>query len=239
MLDRKKGAASLYAQIEAILKEQIENGEFSYGDMFPSEKQLQERFQVSRMTVRQAISELSNSGYLECARGIGTIVRYRKINETMSHVISFSEEMLQHGVRMSTTECSMELVAAKKSVAAALGILEGDMVYQLTRVRCADDAPMVYSITFLNPLKEFPLEADVYRESLYKYLREVHDIHICHATDTLEALLATAEISEKLHIAKDSALFRRSRCALNEQEIPVEYSVCYYPGNKYKYSVRI
>lgn len=74
MLNREKGAAPLYSQIVEIIRGQIEKGEFVKGDLFLTEKKLQEIYQVSRITVRQAINELVNEGYLQCSRGIGTTV---------------------------------------------------------------------------------------------------------------------------------------------------------------------
>lgn len=76
-LSRQKGCAPLYGQIEEILREEIERGAYAYGDLFPSEKQLLTRFDVSRMTIRQAVGGLTRDGYVECARGIGTHVTYR------------------------------------------------------------------------------------------------------------------------------------------------------------------
>ena len=65
MLNREKGAAPLYSQIADILKKKIEDGEFVSGDSFYTEKNLQEMFQVSRITVRQAVSELETEGYVQ------------------------------------------------------------------------------------------------------------------------------------------------------------------------------
>ena len=73
-LNREPGAAPLYHQLATILKEKIESGEYTVGDTFPTELQLQQAYQVSRITVRNAIALLTNEGYLECARGIGKIV---------------------------------------------------------------------------------------------------------------------------------------------------------------------
>lgn len=73
-LRRGKGEQALYVQIANVLRAQIDRGEYADNDIIPSEKQLQERFMVSRMTIRQAIAMLVNAGYLACYRGIGTIV---------------------------------------------------------------------------------------------------------------------------------------------------------------------
>ena len=103
MLKREKGAPPLYFQLMEELKEQIENEKYKRGDAFLTEKQLQERYQVSRVTVRQAVNELVNAGYLQCARGVGTTVVFNKIDETLKQLKSFSEEMESHGIIIKTS----------------------------------------------------------------------------------------------------------------------------------------
>lgn len=238
MLDRRKGAVALYAQIENILKEQIENGEYAYGDILPSEKQLQDFFSVSRMTIRQAVARLSNAGYLECARGIGTTVTFKKINEKIKNVISFSQEMKQHGIRMHTTYCSIEEVKADRSVAGTLHIPEGETVYCLVRVRSAEREPMVYSFTFLSKALDITLDPEVYKESLYQYLAS-KDIYVTNATDTFEAAISKPDIEQKLKLPPLSPVFKRKRIGWDQHHQVIEYTVCYYPGDKYKYTVEL
>lgn len=79
MLNHEKGAAPLYSQLETILKSQIEHGEYTKGDAFPTEKMIMEKYGVSRVTVRQAFAALTNNGYIKSSRGIGTIVTYEKL----------------------------------------------------------------------------------------------------------------------------------------------------------------
>lgn len=239
LLDRRKGAATLYAQIEALLKEQIETGEVAKGDILPSEKQLMEHFQVSRMTVRQAMSNLSNLGYISCARGIGTIVTFEKINERIQHVISFSQELQQHGYEMKTSFARMEIVKASRTVAAALGIEPDETVYSLTRVRCAHDVPMVFSYTFLKRVREMPLHTEPYEHSLYQFLQNELDVRIAKAMDSFEATIAKREVAERLAIAEGSPVFKRKRVARDQTGEIVEYTVCYYPGDKYQYTVEL
>ena len=137
-LDRSPGAAPLYHQLAAVLKEKIESGEYTVGDAFPTELQLQNMYRVSRITVRNAVALLTNEGYLECARGVGTKVIFPKINEQLKQVVSFSEEMAQHGIVMSTKFCEISTVPASEQVAAQLHVQKGAPVFKLIRVRCAD-----------------------------------------------------------------------------------------------------
>ena len=161
MLNREKGAAPLYSQIADILKKQIRNGEFVSGDSFYTEKKLQEMFQVSRITVRQAVSELEAEGYVQSFRGVGTTVTYGKINENLKSLVSFTEEMRFHGKEMTTTYCDMSLTKADKTIAAQLEIPVGEECYRLVRVRNVDKEPIVYSITYLKNTRRYPLLYDV------------------------------------------------------------------------------
>lgn len=163
MLNREKGAAPLYSQIVEIIRGQIENGEFVKGDLFLTEKKLQEIYGVSRITVRQAINELVNEGYLQCSRGIGTTVVYGKIDENLKNLVSFTDEMKLHGKVMNTSYCDMSLIHAGKTVADQLEIAPGEECYRLVRVRSVGEEAIVYSITYLKKTREYPLNTEIGR----------------------------------------------------------------------------
>lgn len=237
MLSREKGSPPLYFQLKEELKDQIEAGKFERGDIFLSEKQLQEKYQVSRVTVRQAVNELVNAGYLQCARGVGTTVVFNKIDEQLKQVVSFSEEMAYHGIIMSTSYCVMKRAVAEDSVAQNLGLRPGTVCYCLERVRCAENIPIVYSISYLTNKYRLPLEDHLYQESLYQLLKEDYGIIIAKGKDTFEAVLATPVIGEFLNIKPGQPVFKRIRKTFDQDGDILEYTVCYYAGDKYKYSV--
>ncbi|BCK01853.1 GntR family transcriptional regulator [Anaerocolumna chitinilytica] len=237
-LDRGKAAVALYLQISQQIAEAIEHGEYTTGQIIPSEKQLQEQYGVSRMTVRLAVGELANKGYVERMRGIGTVVTYGKIEENLKRVISFSEEMQLHGIQMQTSYCEIKLVNATEKVAGNLGISVNSAVYELTRVRCANNKPLVYSVTYLK-MQNLPLDAGLYSDSLYKVLKEKYNINITRAGDQLEATLAEGAVAKYLEVAQGFPTFKRTRVAYDQQDNEVEYSICYYPGDKYRYSVNL
>lgn len=239
MLNREKGAAPLYYQLKEILKEQIENEQYKKGDIFLSEKQLQEMYQVSRVTVRQAINELVSAGYLQCGRGVGTTVVFEKIDEQLKQVISFSEEMEQHGIVMGTSHCVMEKVIADDIVAKNLEIEKGTSAYRLERVRCAESVPLVYSISYLSEKYQLPLEEEHYRDSFYRFLKDTYGIVIAGGKDTFEAVLSTKTTGDFLNIPVGEPVFKRTRKTYDQDRDILEYTVCYYVGSKYKYSVNL
>ena len=239
MLNREKGAAPLYSQIADILKKKIEDGEFVSGDSFYTEKNLQEMFQVSRITVRQAVSELETEGYVQSFRGVGTTVTYGKINENLKNLVSFTEEMRLHGKEMTTTYCDMSMVKADKAVAAQLEMEPGEECYRLIRVRNVDKEPIVYSVTYLKNTRKYPLDIHYYMRSLYQFLQPEFGTTVVKGTDTLEAVLASEEISKYLSVPERSPIFQRTRRTYEENGQILEYSICYYPGARYKYSVEL
>lgn len=229
----------LYHQLEMILKEKIEQGEFLNGDILPGETKLMETYGVSRITVRQALGNLTNAGYVVGKPGIGTVVVFEKIDEHLKSVISFSEEMAQHGISMSTSYCSMEELLPGKAVALQLGIEEDQKCFCLTRVRCAKGVPMVYSHTYINTCWNLPLSSECYSDSLYRFLSERLGILVASATDTLEAVLADEEIARFLQISPGMPVFKRTRKSHDPDQRVIEFSICYYPGDQYKYSVKL
>lgn len=238
-LDRKPGAVPLYHQLASILKEKIESGEYSAGDAFPTELQLQEKYQVSRITVRNAVAKLTNEGYLECARGIGTKVIFPKIDEQLKQVMSFSEEMAQHNIIMTTKFCEISVVPATEQVASHLNIKKNDPVFKLIRVRCADETPIVYSVTYISGERKLSTDKDKYTKSLYEYLNKEHGIFIAKGKETFEAVLADTVNASMLKVQKGMPLIKRTRRTYDQYDKVIEFTVCYYAGDKYKYSIEL
>lgn len=238
-LDYSKGAQPLYFQIKQILKEKIETGEYKPGDIIPSERELQEQFKVSRITIRQAINELVGEGYLSRKRGKGTIVIPHRIEETLSKIRSFTDEMISRGLRPSTSMAQISIQEAPKKVALALNIKEGDKVYRLKRVRCANDEPIVVFDTYLPNFLELPLDDNLYYGSLYKLLEETNGIKITEAIEYIEATVADKEIANLLEMEVGCPVLKTVRTSFNERKKPIEYTECFYRGDRYRYFVTL
>lgn len=237
MLNREKGAMPLYAQLEMLLRRQIEQGEYRKGDVFPTEKELVERYEVSRVTARQAMARLAETGYIRIRRGIGTDVIYDKVEERIERIISFTEEMEKHNIPIETPYCHMALVKPSENVAMMLKIPMTKECYCLTRVRNVGGKPMVYTVTYLKNIIELSLESRYYTKSLYQYLLREYGILLESGRDTLEAALPSKEVQKYLNIEAQMPIFIRTRQSYLANGECIEYSKGYYPGNRYKYTV--
>ncbi|OCN05846.1 hypothetical protein A4S06_07335 [Erysipelotrichaceae bacterium MTC7] len=237
-LNYAKGAPPLYIQIKNHIKEMIESKEYKKNEIIPGELDLEKKYKVSRITVRQAILELEKEGYVSRHRGKGTKVIYDdKINEFLYEIKSFTKEMEDRGITPSTKSVTIKKVEADELTASIFDVQLGDTLYVLERVRCGDGIPIVYFHTYLPGSYDFPLEPEKYQESMYEVFDEVGIRRPVRVHETFEARLASADIADKLEVQPDSPIFFRERTSFDEEGQVIEYSLCYYPGERYSYSV--
>lgn len=161
-LDTSRGAAPLYLQISAILKEKILKKEYDYGDYIPSETELQKMYDVSRITARQAIQELEKDGMVQRARGKGTKVIYQKqIEEYLTKIRSFTNEMLDRNMEPGTRSAHLSIEGASPEVAEIFHVDPETPVYRLDRIRTGDGIPIVVFRTYLSLRLNLPLKDDL------------------------------------------------------------------------------
>ncbi len=237
LLNKDKGSPSLYFQVMEKLKEEIEDGTYKYGEIIPGENRLCEMFNVSRITIRQALQELSRTGHVQPQRGIGTKVIWRQVSEIPGRIISFSEEMKLHGMEMTTSYCSIERTVPSKKIASELEIQEGDECLLLERTRDVDGRPLVHSCTFIPLFWGLDEDETLYRKSFYEYLRREKHISVCNATDTFSAVLADRQIASRLGLQEPAAVLKRIRKSWSSDDRVMEYTICWYQADRYRYTI--
>lgn len=232
----KQSPLPIYYQIEAYLKQQIDNGTLKPGDVLPSEREFSEQFNVSRMTVRQAIMNLVNSGYLNRQKGRGTFVASQKIAMTLSGLTSFSEEIKHRGMRPYSRLLSFEKVPASERVAQQLRVPNQTPVYEMKRLRQADDIVLALETAYV-PVALLPdlTEADV-AGSIYEYA-EQSGLRLKNATQTLEARSASPEEAELLTISPNAPVLLIDQRTYLEEGDMFEYSRSLFRGDSYSFTV--
>ncbi|OYD06797.1 GntR family transcriptional regulator [Paludifilum halophilum] len=236
MID-KHSPMPIYYQIEEAIKERIDKGEWREGDMIPSEREFSEMYHISRMTVRQAVTNLVSDGYLIRQIGRGTFVARRKIQQKLFGLTSFTEDMKGRGMKPGTRLLDFRTVSASGPIAEQLQIPDGGEMYEIKRVRSADDLPMALEITYLSEdLVRGLTEEDVYG-SLYGYVEKELGMTIGYATQELESSVAREAESRTLGIAEGAPLLLIKRFSYLEDETPLEIVYSAYRGDRYKFVV--
>lgn len=226
----------LYMQVKEALLDEILSGRCRPHDRLPSERELSQQFDVSRMTVRQALQELTRDGAIYARVGKGTFVAAPKIDQQLRTLTSFSQDVRSRGGHSTSRVLEAREMAASAEVAAALQVAVGAPVWMLSRLRLADGVPMAIETTNL-PLALCPglLQHDFSAESLYQVLRSDYDIQPAQADQVIEAALASPREAELLELTPPSAVLRMQRLTRDGAGQPIEFVHSTYRSDRYKF----
>ncbi len=225
-----------YIQIKNYLQLQIQTGAYPVGARLPSERELAEQFNVSRMTARQALLLLGREGLIYTRVGKGTYVSPPKFDQDLDALRSFTEEMREHGVEPSSRVLEAVLRPAEADVAAQLGIAPGAEIVVLSRVRLADGKPLAIETTHLaHQACPGILEGhDFSRESLYSVLRREYGWVLVWADQIIEARLPQPHERRLLGIDRQTPVLSIRRTTYSRHDLPVEFVYSIYRGDQYQ-----
>ena len=225
-----------HAQLRAALLKTIDE-ELQPGAMIPSERDLTSRYDVSRATVRAAISSLVNEGRLTTVPGRGTVVTRPRVESNL-HLASFTQDMRQRGHRPSTEVLSCAVVDASEVTAKALGVSPGERLWEIERLRLADDEPMAHEISWY-PEALFPaLGGEDLSGSIYAIFESTYGVVITDAQQTTWAEQAGPAYAHLLEVAETAPVMVFDRVG-SSSDGPVEQTISRYRGDRYQLSMSL
>ena len=234
-----ESAIPLYSQIKILLQNQIESGIFAVGARLPSERELAERYDVSRMTARQALRSLAQVGLTHTRVGKGTFVSAPKINHELRVLTSFSEDIQQRGLQPSSRVLVAEVRLADDLIANRLRVVSGSEIVVLSRVRLAGDQPLALETTHL-PHHRCPQLIERYdfsQVSLYNILRRDYGLALVWADQVIETRSPKLHECEALKLDKNIPVLSFTRVTYNEEDHPIEFVRSVYRGDQYQLRV--
>ena len=229
----------LYYQLKTLLLEEIKSNAYPVDSIIPTEKEISEMFEISRTTVRQAITELVREGWLYRVKSKGTFVAQRKIKQDfIRRLESFNEQIERTGRRPGTELLALEVVEMPERAAEAFGVAPGEKVVYLHRKRSADDEPIVTVETYLPyPKCAFLMQHDMAKESMYNVLAEREETRICRVSRILEAVAANAQDARLLNIRTGKPVHLFHTVGYNQHDEPIEFSIARYRGDRNRFEV--
>lgn len=196
----------LYVQLFEILKERIEAVEWTVGSQIPIEEELCKIYEVSKATVRLAVSELARQGYLSRQQGKGTFVCKRIIPEGLSMVTSFKELMLEAGVNFSTKVLAQTVIMPIDDLDIKLDITEDKHIIYIKRLRLIDNEPILLQETYMpHDICPLPLEEDLESNSLLEILEKKCGVKITSVQDYIGIAYLNEEEGRLLGLSEGSA----------------------------------
>lgn len=230
-----------YYVLKRELIHKIEEEELGPDSPIPSERELMEQYQVSRITVRRAIDELVTGGFLYKIQGKGTYVKGDDYSQNLFAITSCTDDVRRLGRNPSKKVTVSEIVPADAKRARLLHTTVGENLFRLERITMADGEPLNYTVTYL-PQKLFPgiEKYDFNSQSLYELLQKEYGVKFAKSRRTIEAVRTEEEIAEYLDIDEQMPVILFGSTTYGEvqgKEQPIESFTCYYRTDQYKFYI--
>jgi GntR family transcriptional regulator len=227
-------------QVKESLREFINRPEAKNGDCLPSERELGEKFNVSRITIRKALTELESEGLIYRIQGKGAFICVEKIPQNLTLLTSYSEDMRERKLSPDSLILAIDSIIANDYISEKLRIKTNDTAYVLRRLRLADGEPMAIENCYMREeIGSVIAESITNGTSLYKLFATKCGIKLNNASQTIE--VATLTNWEKRLLGNDSPssalLTKRQTFDINGQV--VEYVESKYRSDRYLFHVEL
>jgi len=229
----------LYYQLKEIFRSWIISGRFDVHNKFPSESELQKMFSVSRMTIRRALSELVDEGFLIREQGRGSFVVQPRVQSSLRRLTSFSEDMQMRGLTTQSVILSFQ-VLKDSEVATQMGIAKDEELVQLRRLRLVEGEPVAIQNAFIR--RRFCpdiVTRGLIDGSLYKTLENVYGLRLGRAIQTVEAKPADDYEANLLKMKTGQPVLLLERLTYLSSGEPLEYVRSSYRGDRYRFIVEL
>lgn len=223
----------LYWQLSEEIRRMIARGELKPGDKIPTEHWFQEKYHLSRVTVRKAIGLLLENHVLDRVPGESPTVAVQRISRQTTYLSGLSADLKKMGYTPSSLILCCEETKAPFEVAEAMRLPPNAPVFHLMRLRLADGVPLALHNCFY-PMSRCAgfLSPTFHSPSVYRLLEE-NGLRPTHATQSVSARNATSREAQLLSVEENSALLHIIRVSCTPDGATIEYSEMFYNPMRY------
>jgi GntR family frlABCD operon transcriptional regulator len=227
-----------YMQIRQMIQEDINSGKYKPDEKLPTEAELCEMYQVSRITIRKAIKNLVDEGSLVRIQGKGTFVTSKKIKNELLSVSGFSEFSHQLGLLPDSRILRSNVISASQEISESLQVKKDSPVLELVRLMYVDGKPLFYDQAYYSLLRFPDLEKKIgLKVSTYQILKEDYQTEISTNDKVIDVILANKEIADLLQCETGATLFRIEKTAFDHNKRSVHLSIFMCATNKVSLTV--
>lgn len=240
-MDTSLVRSPVYQQLNQRLRSALAT-EYRAGDQFLTEREVAEKFQVSRATANKALASLVSEGFLEFRKGLGTFVRRDVIDYDVRSLVSFTEKARAAGKRPSTELITFGKLAAAKveaSICEALRLEPAALLWEMDRVRAADQTPVILEHRYIVHQHCQKLTKAQAEGSLYRAWTETHGLKIGGANDVIRAVLLSVGEAKLLQTQPRSPALEVVSVGYLENDSPLWWERTLYRGDQYEFHSRL
>ncbi len=232
---QSESSSPLYHQLMQRIREDISRDVYPVGSQIPPEHTLEETYQVSRVTVRRALQELTNEGLLIRKQGKGTFVSLPRAGQNVKNVHSFHDTCRAAGLTPGTKVIHTSEVPADAADRRELNLPEGAMAVETLRLRLADGKPVVLELNRFSMAYAYLEDADL-GGSLYALLRE-YGVEPKQATHDVSLVYATETQARFLGVESGTPLMKLHEVIYDQKGRPLHNSVQFIRGDRFVFRI--
>lgn len=223
-----------YIRIHDAIKKEIDGGVWEIGQRLPSERDLADDYEVSRMTLRQAITLLVEEGILERRVGSGTYVASHRVQEKMRGTTSFTEIVRSQGKTPSSQLISYQRKTANETEIQQLQLKATATVVRMERVRFADNVPLVFEVASIPEKLIQSFNQEDITEHFFQTLTD-NGYEIGKSEQTIYAKNASERVANYLKVPKNHAVLALTQVSYFTDGRPFEYVHSQYVGDRFEF----
>lgn len=231
----------LYRLVAAKIEARIAAGTYPPGTALPPELALESEFNVSRITIRQALGLLKRRGLLYSRSGLGTLVRLPGPNPHAVRITGSLTDLIAYGAETAYSAVDRTLTLPPRAVADTLGLPRTTPVLLFRGVRSRPDAPQfAFEAVYIpEPLGRTFDNTNLGGRTLFSLLEEVNSLEIVEAQQVITAAPASKVVSEHLGVRPRSPVLRVTRSYKVADARTVEVAVSHYDPSKFQYTMTL
>jgi GntR family transcriptional regulator len=224
-----------YHQIAQSLRERIARGQPGSGERLDNQRSLAREFEVTLMTLRQALELLEKDGLITRRHGLGTFVASPIVDYDILHLRTFAGDLSAKGERVTTRFLGSRFTVADRRVSRELGVGTRARVFALERLRLVDGRPMSFQVSYLPAaIGEEVAKADLAVTPLRQALSFKLGVEVTAARETVSAVPLEAGAARELGCRAGIPAFRSDRVSLGPDGAPVVYDRVFIPGDRFR-----
>lgn len=236
----RENGLPLYEQLTKLLRQQIANGEFGPDEKLPSEKQLSENYQVSRITAKQALLLLESEGLIYRVQGSGSFVAPKRVKRQLNQLGGFSEDLQLSGIDVQRRLLESNYKSPSDSVRSKLELAEGEMVLVVKRLMLLENETIAI-FTSYHPehlVRNLTLE-ELNKKGLYELISQRLGLKLSYADQVIELGRANGEEARLLGVPAGDPMFRVLRKTFLEDGKAIEYARSVFRGDRVEFYSRL
>lgn len=227
-----------FADIYQDLRQKVETGVYAYQKLLPSENELTAAYNCSRNTVRRALRELIELGYVQAIQGKGVRVLYQPAAQSefrIGGIETFKEAAQRNHLQSKTRVLRFERCVCTAALARKTGFPKGEILWKIYRVRLLDGQPLILDKNFFRADLVPALTSEIAQQSIYEYLEDVLGIKIVTSKRRITVERVTEEDRQCLELGDYNCVAVITSQTFNDNGIQIEYTISRHHPERFSF----